>query len=186
METAFGWLGQIFEAMLQFIPRLVIVRNTHQAVKWKPGGKVVPIAQGRRTWYWPWLTEIDTIVVARQTLNLATQCLMTSDHKTIVVGGFIVYHINDVVKAIGERNWDVESTVSDITMSAILESVMQEELDYLMSSVAEGIDGEFNKALTDNSRKQLRQFGVYVDRAGLTDFSTCRVHKILGSDIRAD
>lgn len=183
METAFGWLGQIFEALLQFIPRLIIVRNTHQAVKWKMGGKVVPIEKGRRTWYWPLVTDVETIVVARQTINLATQCLMTSDQKQVVAGGFVVYHINDVVQAIGERNWDVESTVGDISMAAIVEEVMQHELDDLLESISLGMQGDFNKKLTDNCRKQLRQFGVYVDRAGLTDFSTCRVYKVLGADM---
>ena len=183
METAFGWLGQIFEAILQFIPRLVIVRNTHQAVKWKTRGRVVAIERGRRTWYWPLVTEIETIVIARQTLNLATQCLMTKDQKQVVAGGFIVYHINDVLQAIGERNWDVESTVGDISMAAIVEEIMQKNLDDLLIQVAAGFSGEFNKRLTESCRRQLRQFGVYVDRAGLTDFSICRVYKVLGSDM---
>ncbi len=183
METAFGWLGQIFEALLQFIPRIVIIRNTHQAVKWKVGGKVIAVDKGRRTWYWPLLTDIETIVIARQTLNLATQVLMSKDQKQVVAGGFVVYHINDVVQAIGERNWDVESTVGDITMAAIVEEVMQQQLGDLLESISLGIEGEFNKKLTDNCRKQLRQYGVYVDRAGLTDFSTCRVYKVLGADV---
>ncbi len=183
MENAFGWLGQIFEALLQFIPRIVIIRNTHQAVKWKVGGKLVAINKGRRTWYWPLLTDIETIVVARQTVNLATQVLMTKDQKQVVAGGFVVYHISDVIQAIGERNWDVESTVGDITMAAIVEEIMQQHLNDLLKSISLGIEGEFNKKLTDNCRKQLRQFGVYVDRAGLTDFSTCRVYKVLGADI---
>jgi len=182
METAFGWLGQIFEGLLQFIPRIVIVRNTHQAVKWKVGGKLVEINRGRRTWYWPLLTDIETIVIARQTVNFATQVLMTKDQKQVVAGGFVVYHINDVIQAIGEKNWDVDSTVSDITMAAILEEVMQQKLDGLLESISLGVEGEFTKKLTANCRKQLRQFGVYVDRAGLTDFSTCRVYKVLGAD----
>ncbi len=185
METAFGWLGQIFEALLQFIPRLAIIRNTHQAVKWKLGGRVVAIAKGRRTWYWPLVTDLETIVVARQTLNLATQCLMTKDQKQVVAGGFVVYQINDVVQAIGERNWDVESTVGDISMAAIVEEVMQQCLDDLLKEIAAGFAGKFNERLTENCREQLLQFGVYVDRAGLTDFSTCRVYKVLGADIKA-
>lgn len=177
---AFAWLGQIFESILQFIPRIALVRNTHQGVKWKRRGKVIPINGGRCTIYWPLLTDFETIVCARQTVNLPTQCLMTNDHKQVVVGGFVVYHIADVVKAIGERNWDVESTVGDITMAAIVEEVMQRACDDLTNQVAEG---GFNEALTNNCRKQLRQFGVYIDRAGLTDFSTCKVYKVLGGDI---
>jgi regulator of protease activity HflC (stomatin/prohibitin superfamily) len=183
METAFGWLGQIFEAMLTLVPRITIVRNTHAAVKWKTKGRVVAIPGGRRTFYWPLLTEIEKIVVARQTINLATQCLMTKDQKQVVAGGYVVCHINDVIKAIGEKNWDVDSTVGDIVMGTILEVVMQHTLEELMDGIADGKTGRFMQGLTDACNKDLRQFGVYVNRAGLTDFATCRVYKVLGSDL---
>ena len=182
METAFSWIGQIFEGLLQFIPRLIICRNTHAGVKWKLGGKSVSIKSGSRVVYWPLLTEVELIVVARQTANFSTQVLMTNDEKQVVAGAFVVYHIIDVVQAIGERNWDVESTVADITMAAIVEEIMQRSLDDLREQIAEGAEGEFCRSLTENCRKQLRQYGVRVDRAGLTDFSTCKVYRMMGND----
>lgn len=184
MNTAFGWLGQIIETALSFFPQLMIVRNTHEAVKWKVFGRVVAVSGGRRTWYWPLVTDIDTIVVARQTSDLPTQVLMTKDRESVVVGAMVVFWINDVVKAIGEKNWDVESVVLDITKAVVVEEVMGRTLDELLTSQAEGRQGDFCKQLTANCRKQLAPFGVHVHRATLTDFSKCRVHKILGSDWR--
>jgi regulator of protease activity HflC (stomatin/prohibitin superfamily) len=183
MDAAFGWLGTIFEAILQMVPRLVIVRNTHAAVKWKTRGRTIAIPGGRRTVYWPLVTEIERIVTARQTINLATQCLMTKDQKQVVVGGYIVCHVNDVLKAIAEKNWDVDSTVGDITMATIVGVIMQNTLQELMDGIAAGPNGNFMQNLTGDCRKQMRQYGVYIDRAGITDFATCKVYKLLGADI---
>ena len=182
METAFGWLGQIFEALLQFIPRIVIVRNTHQAIKWKVRGKVVAIPRGRRTFYWPFLTDLETIVVARQTTDVRTQVLMSKDRKQIVAGAMVVFWIDDVVKAIGEQNWDVEGTVEDIVMSVVSEEITSKTLDELLDGIAEGKGGGFYRDFTGNCRSQLAPFGVKVLRARFTDFSTCRVYKVLGSE----
>lgn len=74
--------------------------------------------------------------------------------------------------AIGARNWDCETTIADVTRAAISKVVNASTLDEL----AEGIETR----LTKECRRQLRQFGVYVHRTALTDFSTCRVYKVLG------
>jgi regulator of protease activity HflC (stomatin/prohibitin superfamily) len=125
---------------------------------------------------------MDQIVVARQTLNLPTQTLMTRDKQQIIVGAFVVYNIKDAVQAIGERNWDVESTVGDITQAAIVEEITKRTLDELLEGVSGGRDSNLSKALTGNCRKQLRPFGVRVWRCGLTDFSTSRVYRLIGND----
>lgn len=182
METAFGWLGQIFDALLQIVPRILIVRNTHQAVKWKVRGKVVAVDRGRRTIYWPLLTDVELFVVARQTCDIRTQVLMTKDQKQVVAGAMVVYWIDDIIKAIGERNWDVGQTIEDITMAVVAEEITSKALDELLDGISHGRNGDFYKELTLNCRGQLAQFGVKVLRVSFTDFSTCRVYKVLGSD----
>jgi regulator of protease activity HflC (stomatin/prohibitin superfamily) len=182
VESLFGLLGGILDFFLSIFPRLVIIRATHHGVKWRHGKEPLAVEPGL-AWYWPLVTEMELQVVARQTLNLQTQVLMTRDRKQVVVGAFVVYKISDVVQAIGERNWDVESTVADITQAAIVEEIMGRNLDDLLAGASDGKSSELNKALTANCQKELRQFGVHVGRAGLTDFSTCKVHKVLGGDI---
>jgi len=181
MDLAFGWIGTIFEALLQMVPRLVIVRNTHAAVKWKTRGRMVAIPGGRRTLYWPLVTEIEKIVTARQPVDLEKQSLMTQDRKPVVVGGYVVCHINDVLKAIGEKNWDVDSTIAEIVSACVVVSVMQHTFDELMDGIAAGPEGKFMQHLTGECRRQLRQYGVYIDRAGITDFTTCRVYNVIGN-----
>jgi regulator of protease activity HflC (stomatin/prohibitin superfamily) len=174
MVMDFSWLSQIFEAVLSFVPRRVIVRATHRGVKWRMFKGPRELKPGVR-WYWPLITEIEVIVVARQTLNTAQQSLLTADGKEIVVGGVAVYSINDVVKAIGERNYDVDDTVNDIIQAAIVEVLTAWNLEDLI-----GCMPDLERDLTKVCRRQLRQYGVYVHRAALTDFSTCPSMNIMG------
>lgn len=175
METAFAWLGQIFEALLSFVPRILIVRATHGGVKWRHGSKVIPVQSGLHV-YWPLVTEIETIVTARQTLALPKQVLTTKDNKKVTIGTVVVYKIRDVVQAIGRANWDVDTTINDITQAAVVSVIARHTLPELLDMVAEDT---LNDALSEATRKELRQFGVFISRCKLTDFADCRVYKLV-------
>jgi regulator of protease activity HflC (stomatin/prohibitin superfamily) len=180
MESAFAWLGQVIEAILSFVPRLILVRATHQGVKWKYGKKAIRMDPGLHI-YWPLVSDYELIVTARQTLNLPTQSLMTKDKKQVVVGSVIVYRVKDAVEAIGERNWDVDSTLRDITQAAVVEVVASSTLDDLLAGIADG-HSDLIKTLTETVRKELRQFGCYIHQAKFSDFSTSKVFNIMGGN----
>jgi hypothetical protein len=74
MESAFAWLGQLFETFYKFIPHILIVRATHGGVKWVRGRNVKALPSGLH-WYWPLTTEVEVIVTARQTLAIPDQVL---------------------------------------------------------------------------------------------------------------
>lgn len=133
---------------------------------------------GFRVW-WPLLSEIEVIPVARQTLNTPTQALMSKDAQQVVAGGVVVYSIYDIVKAIGERNYDVDETVNDISQAAIVDVVTAWDLHDLLENIGDQVELD----LTDTCRKQLRQYGVYVHRAALTDFSQSRTLNITGVNL---
>ena len=179
MDAALGWLGQVVEALLQFIPQLKIIRATHEGVRWKRGKFLCRMKSGLHIW-WPLVTEIEEIVVARQTLNMSVQTLETKDHKQVIAEGFVVYRIHDVVKAIGKRNFDVDSTICDIAQAAIVEFVMSHSLSELKEGIADR-DSDLSRKLTTDCRKQLRQFGVSIQRCGFTDFSTTKVYRMIGN-----
>ena len=173
-----NWINDIITALLSFVPRPVIVRATHGGVKWPWGKKPKEMKPGFH-WYWPFSTEIEVIPTARQTLNLKTQALMTKDRQQVAVGALAVYTINDVVRAIGKRNFDIDATVYDITQAAIVEAVTKWNLDDLLTNIS----GKVETQLTRTVQKRLRQFGVRVQRAALTDFSTAAVYKILSDGL---
>jgi regulator of protease activity HflC (stomatin/prohibitin superfamily) len=177
MESAFAWLNQLFQAIYQFFPRILIVRATHGAVKWVRGKKVVALGPGLH-FYWPLTTDVEVIVTARQTLAIPDQVMTTKDAKKVVVKTLVVYRIPDVVRAIGKLNWDVDTTINDLTQSAVIRVIATHTSEEIM----QGIAGEsLTTTLTHEVRKELRQFGVHVNRCKLVDYSECKVFKLLTS-----
>ncbi|CAK9072284.1 SPFH domain-containing protein [Durusdinium trenchii] len=128
--------------------------------------------------YWPIVTEIDVIVVARQTLKVTGQVLTTLDGKEVVVGTVVVYRIHDVVKAIGKKNWDVDSTLSDITEAATMDVVASTTFEDILAGIGNGMIAD---RLTKACRSELRRYGVYVSRARMSDFARCKVHKLVNT-----
>jgi len=169
----FDWLSEIFQAIISIIPRLLIVRATHRGIKWRRGHTVIEMAPGLH-WYWPLVSEVEVVVVARQTLNTPSQALLTSDSKQLSVGGVVVYRINRPLLAYGEKNWDVDSTLSDIIQAAIVRIVTRRDLNYLLENLCDAVE----KELTEECRKEMRPFGVLVQRAAFTDFTTSRMLKL--------
>lgn len=178
MEAAFAWLGQIFEALLQLVPRRVIIRATEGGVKWSLWREPIEMKPGIR-FYWPLITDIEVDTVARQSFNTPTQPLQTRDGKEVVAGGVVVYHVNDVVQAWGKQNHDPANTAQDIVQAVIADVVSRHEHEFIL----EEMFGKIEEEITAKARKQLRQFGVYVGRAGLAAFSTTRNQHHSGIEI---
>lgn len=174
----FSWLSDIFNAILKFIPRPVIDRATHSGVKWRWGKYVREMTPGWH-WVWPLTTDWEIVVVARQTNNLPNQALVTLDKQQVVAGALIVFRVTDIIRAIGERNWDVGATVNDISQAAIVGVVTKWKLDDLLLHLTDKVEEE----LTKSCRKQLRQYGISVQRCCFTDFAPCRIYKLMGSEV---
>lgn len=170
----FDILGRFAEVLVKLVPHLLLIRATCGGVKWVNGKKVVGLGPGLH-WYWPITTDVDVIVTARQTLNLPTQVLTTKDRKSVVVGGLVVYRIMDVVRAIGERNFDVDDTVRDVCMAALMEVVSDLDFDDLLTNPK-----DVSVNLKQSARKALRKFGVSVVHAFLTDLSQCKTYRLIG------
>lgn len=173
MDTAFSWIGQIMEWLGKWIPQIQLVRSTHGGVKFIRGWKIKEMKPGLHV-YWPITTEVAILPTARQTHNLVTQVMMTKDRQQVVAGGVVVYTITNVVDALSE-NWDVSDTISDITMTAIVAVLTTWTLEELISKITTDLE----KELTTATRDRLKQYGVKVHKCALTDFSTCRVLKLL-------
>jgi len=177
MESAFAWLNQLIEAFYRLFPRVLIVRATHGGVKWVRGKKIKPLLPGLHL-YWPLVTEVEIVVTARQTLAIPDQVLATRDDKGIVVKTLVVYRIPDPVRAIGKMNWDVDTTINDMTQAAVVRVIATHTYDEIMHGMA---DETLTTTLTREVRKELRQFGVHVTRCKLVDFAKCRVYKLMTS-----
>lgn len=171
----FSFINDIVQALLKFIPRAIIVRLTHGGVKWRFGKWAKEMKPGW-IWLWPLTTDYEIIVTARQTHHLPTQVLLTRDGKQVAVGTLIVYSIRDVMKAIGQRNWDTDSTVNDITLAAVVEEITKLTYEELRQEISIKVATDLTRAC----RKYLRQFGVYVHRVRLTEIAPVKTIKLLG------
>ncbi len=146
-------------------------------MKWVRGKHIKALGPGWHL-YWPLTTEVEVIVTARQTLAIPDQVMATKDGKKVVVKTLVVYKVPDVVRAIGKLNWDVDTTINDMTQAAVARVIATHTYDEIM----EGIRNEsLTKTLTRETRRELRQFGVYITRCKLVDFADCKVFKLLTS-----
>jgi regulator of protease activity HflC (stomatin/prohibitin superfamily) len=163
-----GWVSDLFETFGNLFPRLLHVQQTHRGVKFA-GAKAKELAPGLH-WWWPLTTEVVEIPVARQTVNLPIQGLVTSDGKQVAISGVVVYSIRSAMDAI-VKNYDHEETLGDVAMTAIAEVVLGNTYEQLMSHVR---DGTLEKELSKRARSRLKRFGFQVDRCALTDITPCR------------
>lgn len=173
MDTAFAWIGYIVEWFGKWIPRLLIIRRTHAGVKFACGNLVKPMRPGLHV-YWPLVTEVEVIPVARQTHNLITQVLMTSDKQSVVIGAVVIYEISNIVDALS-NNWDLSDTISDVTQMAVVKIVS----NWSLNDLQDELSGKVENELTIETRRRLKNFGITVERCGVSDFSTCRVYRVI-------
>lgn len=174
MEGAFAWLGAVMEWLGNLIPRILIVRSTHAGVKFVGGKRVVRLDPGVHV-YWPAVTEVSVIPVARQTFNLVTQVLLTSDKQKVCISVVLIYKITNIVDALS-NNWDINDTISDVTQMAVVKVVTEWTLDDLIRNIT----GRVERRLSVIARAKLKTYGVTVIRCGITDFTTCEVIKVVG------
>ena len=176
MDAALGWIGQIAKWLGQFFPRWVIILTTHGGCKFVRGHRVVPLAPGWHL-FWPLTTEVLLYPTARQAADLRTQTIMTTDGKTLVVGGLIVYEIKDVA-AILAHTWDPEQTIKDIALSAIHDVLVR--MSWIDIRTSQEL-GTLNLKLRKRVRRELDKFGVKVLKTTITDLAQTRVYKLIQS-----
>jgi regulator of protease activity HflC (stomatin/prohibitin superfamily) len=170
---AFAWIGQIFEWFGKFIPRWVIINRTEGGVKYVRGREVKVLAPGIH-WYWPAITEIDTYPTARQADRLQTQTMSTTDDITIIVGGLLVYKVEDVGKLL-PTTFEPSIAIKDIALTAVHDVCC--EMDWATLKL-EQRKGTLNTKLKNAAQKELADYGVKVIKLMLTDLAKCRVLKL--------
>lgn len=174
MEKAFGWIGEIFQTLLKFIPWLVIVPATSRGVAFVRGWKVKEWPPGLH-FYWPVVTTYKLMMVVRQTQRIQTKVIMTKDMKTVTVGALVTYEIDDVVSAVAKVA-DLPSDIMERSQGAILSVVADKTLQEI-----QGDRPGFNQLLTERVGDVLNGYGVQILQAQLTEFAPCRALSLNGN-----
>lgn len=174
MESAFGWIQQIWSLTISLFPHLCLMRADFGGVKYLSGGRTKEIRPGLY-WYWPIVTEIEQVAIRRQTVSLEAQALTTKDGHTVSVSAVVIYEINNVTRALVQTQ-DVVDTISDVAQNSVVESVTTRTFDQLRKDLTKGVRGE----IKEQCRKDLRQFGVLVKDAFLADCAYVTAYRVIG------
>lgn len=173
MDRAFGWIGEIFQTLLRFLPWLVIVPATHGGVAFVRGFRVKEWKPGLH-WYWPLVTSYKLTTTVRQTQRIQSKVIMTRDLKTVTVGALVTYYVDDVVSAIAKIA-DLPSDIMERSQGAILAEVADRTLEEIQADRP-----GFNAALTERVGSVLNGYGVQILQAQLTEFAPCRAIAVNG------
>lgn len=174
MGNALAWIGEIVNWFGQWIPRWVVVNTTHGWVKWVKGGKVISGGAGV-VWYWPATTNLAMHPIARQTMNLPSQILETTDNRTFVIGGVVTYEITDLEKVLA-HTYDPDQTIEDIAQAAITDACSGRTWQELRDGIN---SGKFYIAMRQQLAKELQAFGVRVIKARISDFAPTRAYRLI-------
>lgn len=173
IDQAFGWLGQIMGAIGSLVPRLVIVKTSDRALKYRRGNDLVLLGPGLHV-YWPLVTELEWCSVVRQIMVHRPHVLETRDGVPVVVSGVTALRIVDPIRYLAE-NEDPERTMDDAAAAALRQVVVSEDYDTLGQALA-ATDARLTKA----TRRALRAFGARVEYTRLTDFARTRTFHLTG------
>jgi len=176
VESALAWVGQIAAWLGQWIPRWVILDCTMGGVKFVGGKRAVALKPGIH-FYWPARTTLQTYPTARQTDNLPSQILVTTDDKTVVISAMIVYQVEDIEMLLA-HTYSAEKTIQDIGLSAIRRVCCRMTWADLK---AEDQKGTLDTKLKNAAGSGLEDYGVLVLKTMLTDLAPCRVMRLVQS-----
>ena len=176
MDSALGWIGSLIEWFGQLFPRWVIVSPPMGALKFVGGKRVVALGPGVH-WYWPVRTEFKEWPLARQAVDLRAQTICTSDDKTIVIGGMVVYEVKDLEQLLA-HTYDPEETVREISLSAFHDVCGAHSWESLKGAQR---SGALDRDLRREVKKGLDAYGVTVLKTMLTDLAPCKVIKLMQS-----
>jgi regulator of protease activity HflC (stomatin/prohibitin superfamily) len=173
MDKAFGWLGDIFQAILKVFPALVIVPTTQSGVVFSRGRHVRVWRPGLHV-YWPLVSTYKVMTTVRQTQMIQSKVVMTRDLKTVIAGALVTYFVDDIETAL-TKIADLPSDVIERSMEGILEEVSKATLEEI-----QGDRARFNERLTERVSKALNGYGVHVLQAQITELAPCRAIALTG------
>lgn len=176
MGDALAWVGWIAEWVGRWIPRWEILDTTEGAVKYVRGKHPRYCGPGVH-WYWPVTTRWQVYPIARQADRLQTQTIVTTDDRTIVVGGIIVYEVDDLLTLLTTAH-SAAITIKDITLTAIHDVCCRFTWEQLKQ---EQRKGTLDTKLKNSAQDALRDLGVKVLKVMLTDLAPARVLKVMQS-----
>lgn len=164
MESLFGWVQKIFDALLSFVPTRVIVDPVYKLVKTKWNGSVECKDAGLR-WYFPFLTNVELIATERQSLDdIETIKFLSSEGIPFYANAACVYSVTDVI-LFATRNYDTLDTIRESLSASIFNSLNGKPFKALSD-----LDS-MNEDITSAIDIDLEDFGIEIEMVRLSSLS---------------
>lgn len=160
-----GWVGDLVEWVISFVPRYEIIRWNQAGVRYARGTFPSRLGPGL-AWYIPALTDIQVHYTNKRVLNVADLSLETADGIAVQVGMVCTYKIVSILKYEAD-NYEAEDSMSEAAQAAVRDVVMEHTWEELAKSTEPGsrLEGKLRTRLG----KVLDQYGVEVIRCRPTD-----------------
>ncbi len=178
MDSALGWIGDVFRFFGKIFPRLTLVRSTHRGVKFVRD-KTLEIGPGLHV-YWPITTEVEIHPVVRQVISLEQQIIQTKDQKTVIADGVVVFAIGDIHRFLTE-NFDAEENIAELAQAGLRQAILSLTLEEIDSGRV-----KLDNRLTREANSALAGFGVNVESVRLQSCSEGRVLIHAGSMVEVN
>jgi len=127
--------------------------------------------------YWPLTTDFLEYPVVRQAVTLREQTLVTTDDKTVVIGGMMIFRVPQLITLVGETYWP-DQTVKDLSLTAVHDVCCKLSWDQLKD---EQRRGTLDTKLKNEAQAALKAYGVEVVKLMLTDLAPCRVLRLVNT-----
>lgn len=173
---AFEWISGLIEWFGRFFPNYKIIKATEGGVKFKSNGSAVALAPGVH-WFWPARTVIDVWPSKRQGDDLRSQTIVTTDDKTVVISGMVIYEVADML-LFAANTYDGPTTAIEIVLTAIHDVCCRMSWEELKT---EQRKGTLDTKLKNAAKIMLDDYGVRVLKVMLTDLAPGRVLKLIQS-----
>lgn len=163
------FLNDFFAWIVNWFPHISLMQVNYGGIKFLPGGKTEVIEPGMYV-YWPVTTTIEEISIRRRGVSII-QRLTTKDNVRVLVETSVIFLVNDVYLAIVET-FDFDDTILEMAQEAVIAPVQSRDFVEVVNSMT---DETMRKQLTPKVRTALKQFGVYVEKAFISDFTETNV-----------
>lgn len=173
MDSALAWIGWVAEWLGKFIPRREILDMTEGAIKYKGGNKPIFCGPGIH-WWWPWRSTWTHYPMKRQPVRLDTQTLESSDGKTFMASGVLIFEVADLLALI-TTTFSADRTVEEMAGTALHDALCKLTWPKLQEGQQKGT---LKTALKNAAQKELDGFGVNVIQFKLNTLARCRVYKV--------
>lgn len=164
------FLDNIFEWLWDLLPHMELIPVTHLGIKYLPGGRTKVVGPGL-VWHWPVTTELTTVPVVKQLLEVTPLNIATSDDVQVLVDGVVIYTVDDVKKLLAKCH-EAEDLADDLAQAAIRRVVMSSTWDRLNSTRSHR---HVEASLLQEVSEALSPLGIRVEEVRIADLAKHRV-----------